>query len=472
MVATTTTTTSRTWATGRLPPDVVELVTPPGKLAAKRKALQESGPFGLKGVVLLALAAVPVWSVLVLETLARAWKLGSLAAALAPPCDPDALAGARSPWPFETNEFSVPVDGGRFRLGCVELTATPGNARKPLALFLSGFPELPFSWRHTMPAVAAKGYRCVALAMRGYHGSDAPLGAENYGLRRLADDVRDVCAALTAGGKGGDKEEEVLLVAHDWGGSVAWAAAALHGVHRGGQIGRMVVMALPPLALYGANLSPGQCMRSSYVLRFQLPVLPEAALLADGAKPVGLVFTAPGIGCVTLEAEAEARDRAGAVAGGKSGGGEGGGADASAALSPLRMSDADVAVYRHAFAQPGRATAALDYYRAILRLFLAPALAPLGLLRAYRDDALFAALRRPLDGLPVLLLHGDSDVALSTSLTDGWEAVCPNEGSRAFLLGRCSHWIPQDRPRAVAELLDMWLPAAAAGEGAGAGADE
>jgi epoxide hydrolase 4 len=454
------TTTTTTTPTGRLPPDVVELVTPPLKLAERRRQLAEYGPFGLKGVLLLALAAVPVWSVLVFETLARAWKKGSLYAALSPPRDPDALADKRAPWPFPVKEFSVPVEGGKFRLACVELADPDGGNSgedKPLALFLSGFPELPYSWRHTMPVVAKKGYRCVALAQRGYYPSDLPDGVASYHLRRLADDVRDACDALTG--------TKVLLVAHDWGGSVAWAAAALHSVSQGGPIERMVVMALPPLALYGANLSAQQCLRSLYVLRFQLPWLPEATLFQDDSAAVGLVFSAPGIGCVTLEAEAEARDKA-AAAEAAAGGGKGGRAaaiDASAPPPPpLRMSDADVAVYRHAFSQPGRAAAALNYYRALVRWTLAPALAPLGLLSAYRDDALFCALRRPLDAVPVLLLHGDADVALLTRLTDGWEAVCAHEGSRAFLLGRCSHWVPQDRPRAVGELLNQWLPAAAA----------
>jgi epoxide hydrolase 4 len=492
--------------TKRLPPHVVELVTPAHKLEQKKAALADAGPFGVVGALLVVAMALPVWLVLVVETLARAWRQGSLYAALAPPSDPDALADARAPWPFPVREFSVAVEGGRVRLGCVELLASSepqggadakgkaaaaakgkasihdnGHDDRPLALFLHGFPEHPFSWRHTMPAVAAKGYRCVALAQRGYHGSDAPEGVKNYALRRLADDVRDAAEALLASSSRGNKR--VTLIAHDWGGSVAWAAAALHGVQRsGGLVERMVVMALPPIALYGSNLTPRQCAASAYVLRFQFPWLPEATLVQDNAAVVGHVFTHAPIGCVSLEAEAEAAAAAGKT--GASGGGSGSSSSAppagpagaagecsssAAAPSPpalLRMADADVAVFRHAFSQPGRATAALNYYRALLRMVLAPQASRLlfGMWRDYRDDALWEALREPLERVPVLLLHGDSDVALGTNLTDGWEAVCAHPESRAYLLGRCSHWIPQDRPRAVAELLGGWLPRAGAAE--------
>lgn len=421
----------------QLPPDTVPFSTPPEKLAARKRALASSAPLSFLGAVATLCVAVPVWLILIFETLKRAWTKGSLFAALAPPRDPDALEKKRASWPFATREFSVAVEGGRVRLGCVELLAPPpapadetaaeageddshDDNNKPLALFLHGFPENPFSWRFIMPAVAKKGYRCVALSLRGYHGSDAPDGVHPYRLRRLADDVRDAALAL-----GASEQKPFVLIAHDWGGSVAWATAALHRA----LVSRLVVLALPPLQLATANFTPRQALRSLYMLRFQLPVFAEAALLEDDAKVVGLCFTAPGIGVVSGE--------------------EG------------PTTEADVAVFRHAFSQPGRATCALNYYRALFRWTLSRAGPVLStLLSPYRDDALFAALKKPLDGLPVLLLHGDQDVALGTQLMDGWEAVCPDERSRAYLLGRCSHWINQDRPKAVNALLEGWLPVA------------
>jgi pimeloyl-ACP methyl ester carboxylesterase len=415
----------------------VAYATPPEKLAARRRALASSGPPSLLGAALALLIAVPVWALMVVETLKRAWAKGSLFAALAPPRDPDALEKARAPWPYPVREFTVPVEGGRCRLGAVELLPprAPGDAgapgggdagddhhdARPLALFLHGFPENAYSWRFVMPAVAKKGYRCVALSLRGYHGSGAPEGVLAYRMRRLADDVRDAAVHLGGGGEAG-----VTLVAHDWGGSLAWLTAALHPE----LVRRMVVLALPPLQLAPSNFTPRQVLRSLYILQFQAPVLPEASLYTDDAKVVGLCFTKPPLGVIACE--------------------EG----------PL--TDGDVAVFRHAFCQPGRATAALNYYRALARWSLAgvPLLGGLPVLREYRDDALTQALRRPLADAPVLLLHGDGDTALGTQLLDGWEAVCAHAASRCYVLGRCSHWINQDRPRAVNELIGGWLPAA------------
>jgi pimeloyl-ACP methyl ester carboxylesterase len=420
-----------------LPPDTVAVTTPPLKRAQREKQLGSYGPTSLLGAVVLLFMAVPIWIILIVETLARAWKKGSLYAALAPPRDPDALENKRAPWPFPTREFTVAVESNKVRLACVELVATPSPPkegeeqtataaptpdRRPLALFLHGFPEQPFSHRHIMPAVAAKGYRCVALTLRGYYPSDAPDGVAPYRLRRLANDVRDAAIALQQQQK---HKAPVLLVAHDWGGSVAWAALALHR----DLFTRAVILALPPIQLFSANASLAQALKSMYILRFQFPFLPEATLLEDDARVVGEVFSAKGIGCVSAT-----------------------------------VSEEEKAVFRHAFAQPGRATAALNYYRALMRWSLSRVVpgwvfGGSSSQHPYADDGLYEALRRPLDGTPVLLLHGDSDVALGTQLLDGWEAVCPHSQSRAYLLGRCSHWINQDRPEAVNELIGGWLPA-------------
>jgi epoxide hydrolase 4 len=433
----------------KLPPDTVAYSTPPEKLEQRRRSLASFSPSSRLGAAALLAACAPVWALLVAETLLRAWRKGSLYAALAPPRDPDALEDKRAAWPFPTREFAVAAEGGKTRLACVELvgedagaapdddggdgdanTTTPPPDRRPIALFLSGFPEQPFSWRHVMPAVARKGYRCVALASRGYYPSDAPEGVLPYHLRRLADDVRDAALALqkeqqpqssssSSSSATTHQLPKVTLVAHDWGGSVAWAAAHLHR----DVFGRLIILALPPIQLASANFTLSQSLKSLYILRFQFPWLPEATLLEDDARVVGEVFSAPGIGCVSEGA----------------------------------VTEADKAVYRHAFAQPGRATAALNYYRALMRWNLSRALP--WLFGAYADEGLYEAMRQPLDATPVLLFHGDQDVALGTQLLDGWEAVCAHRESRAYLLGRCSHWIPIDRPQAVNELIGGWLPA-------------
>src|SRR5262245_31133430 len=89
----------------------------------------------------------------------------------------------------------------------------------PLVLLLHGFPELASSWRHQLPALAAAGYRAVAPDQPGYGRTDSPSPTDAYSMLHL---VGDMVALLDALG-----EPTAVVVGHDWGAHVAWAAALL-----------------------------------------------------------------------------------------------------------------------------------------------------------------------------------------------------------------------------------------------------
>ncbi len=89
----------------------------------------------------------------------------------------------------------------------------------PLVLFVHGFPESWYSWRHQLPAVAEAGYRAVAIDVRGYGRSSKPLEIEAYGMvNHVADNV-GVVEALG--------EETAIVVGHDWGSPIAATSALL-----------------------------------------------------------------------------------------------------------------------------------------------------------------------------------------------------------------------------------------------------
>ena len=89
----------------------------------------------------------------------------------------------------------------------------------PLVLLCHGFPELGYSWRHQIGALAKAGYRVVAPDMRGYGGTDAPADQDDYTLCHLAADM--VCLVGALGAK------QAAIIGHDWGAPVAWASALL-----------------------------------------------------------------------------------------------------------------------------------------------------------------------------------------------------------------------------------------------------
>jgi pimeloyl-ACP methyl ester carboxylesterase len=90
----------------------------------------------------------------------------------------------------------------------------------PLVLFLHGWPELWYSWRHQMPAVASAGYRAVAPDLRGYGQTDAPQDIGSYDITHIADDIVGLIDALG--------EESAIVVGHDWGAIIAPQCVLLH----------------------------------------------------------------------------------------------------------------------------------------------------------------------------------------------------------------------------------------------------
>ena len=89
----------------------------------------------------------------------------------------------------------------------------------PLVLFVHGFPESWYSWRHQLPAVADAGYRAVAIDVRGYGRSSAPHEIDAYGMLHHVNDNLGVVEALG--------EEQAIIVGHDWGAPIAANSALL-----------------------------------------------------------------------------------------------------------------------------------------------------------------------------------------------------------------------------------------------------
>jgi pimeloyl-ACP methyl ester carboxylesterase len=89
-----------------------------------------------------------------------------------------------------------------------------GERGRPVLMFLHGFPEAAFIWDATLEHFARKGFRCIAPNLRGYERSSQPADVSAYRAKHL---VQDIAALIQAEGA-----PLAMLVAHDWGGAVAW----------------------------------------------------------------------------------------------------------------------------------------------------------------------------------------------------------------------------------------------------------
>lgn len=136
-----------------------------------------------------------------------------------------------------------------------------------------GFPELAYSWRHQLPALAEAGYHVLAPDQRGYGGSTRPDTVEAYEVRELC---ADICGLLDAVGA-----ERAVVVGHDWGSIVAWSLAQRFPERFAGVVG-MSVPFVPR-----APMPPTQLLKMVmgdtffYMLYFQDPVAADADLSAD-----------------------------------------------------------------------------------------------------------------------------------------------------------------------------------------------
>jgi epoxide hydrolase 4 len=266
----------------------------------------------------------------------------------------------------------------------------------PLVLLLHGFPELCRSWRHQLPALAAAGYRAVAPDLRGYGDTEAK---GPYDLRTLA---RDVDGLITALGR-----ERSVVVGHDWGGVIAWAAGHRHR----DRVERLVIMNAPHPRLMREELfaSGEQRHRSRYVFQFQVPFLPERRLSRDNGAAIARSLRG---GSYVREA----------------------------------WSDDELEHYRNAFSSPDRLRGPLAYYRTSFRH---------ALLRRG------AGLGGPID-TPTLVLWGIRDRFLGPALADANRLRAQAPRVRVVFIDEAGHFVQNEAPERVNAELLAWLQATGA----------
>jgi len=157
----------------------------------------------------------------------------------------------------------------------ITLRVTEEGSGPPVVL-VHGFPELGYSWRHQLPALAAAGYRAVAPDMRGYGGSSRPEHVEDYDILAL---TGDLVALLDDLG-----EERAVFVGHDWGAMVVWNLALLHPDRVAAVCGMSVPFTprskRPPSVIWQERLGD----RFFYILYFQEPGVADADLAKDPAR--------------------------------------------------------------------------------------------------------------------------------------------------------------------------------------------
>jgi pimeloyl-ACP methyl ester carboxylesterase len=189
-----------------------------------------------------------------------------------------ALAVAASQLTYgQSKDQPIPIPEGSWKSAFAEVNGLRMHyveqGSGPLVLLLHGFPELWYSWRHQMPALAQAGYRAVAPDLRGYGLTGGPKSASEYSIKTLVDDVAGLMDALG--------EKSAVLIGHDFGAVLTWNAALLLPE----RVRAIVAMSVP----YNQrrDIPPVVGIRRAiggnfnYIVYFQEPGVAEAELEAD-----------------------------------------------------------------------------------------------------------------------------------------------------------------------------------------------
>jgi len=303
----------------------------------------------------------------------------------------------------------LPING--IRMHFVE------QGKGPLVLLCHGWPELWYSWRHQLQALADAGFRAVAPDMRGYGETSAPEPVEAYSMFHLVGDMVGLVEALG--------EERAIIVGHDWGAAVAWTSALM----RPDVFDAVAGLSVPhrqrgpadPMAMLRASGS-----ENYYWMYFQRPGVAESeferdvrvslrkvlfGLSGNASDPAAMGMLAPGGGFLDGHVDPE--------------------------HLPGWLTEKDLATYVSAFERTG--------FR--------------GGLNWYRNMSLNWALASPWQGAkirqPSLFIAGSVDPVIAgkrgkAGLQSMRETVL---NVQELILDGAGHWIQQERAREVSEAL-------------------
>jgi len=292
-------------------------------------------------------------------------------------------------------------------------------------VFCHGFPELAYSWRYQIAALAAAGRWVIAPDQRGYGLTSRPAAVESYDLEHLTGDLVGLLDHL--------KVEKAIFAGHDWGGFVVWQMPLRHPGRVAGVIGLNTPFtprsAFDPIAIMRARLGD-----EMYIVHFQKPGEADALLDADVEKTMNFFLRRPIPGQLPSEGFATERKP--------------GDPSAFALVNILKvydpafdprgkfLSDDELAVFVDTFKRTGF-TGGINWYRNFTRNW-------------ERSAALEDKVK-----VPSLMIMAEHDAVLPPSAADGMEAYIPD--LEKTLIRDSGHWTQQEQPQAVNAAIIDWL---------------
>ena len=287
-------------------------------------------------------------------------------------------------------------------------------------VFCHGFPELAYSWRHQLPAVADAGFRAIAPDQRGYGGSTSPSEVEAFGLGQLCGDLADLLDALEI--------ERAVFVGHDWGGFLAWAMPVLFPDRCAGVAGVCTPYTpFPTTDLLKQLFGPDP--DNLYMLWFQDEGVAES-VMDSKARMIFEKLTRGGTDPATMAAQGFGRERGSNFNPFKN-------IESLGTHGDAVLSRDELDVYVSTFERTGFA-GGINWYRNI----------------DTNAETYPAVGSQHLD-LPALMICAEWDPALPPSLARHMPDMCSD--LEMTTIDKAGHWVQQEFPDQVNQVLVDWL---------------
>ena len=275
--------------------------------------------------------------------------------------------------------------------------AASGSEGAPLVLFLHGYPEFWYAWRHQLADLGDR-FHCLAPDLPGYNLSSKPTEVARYRTKRL---IQDVAAFATQF----SQKRKFTLVAHDWGGALAWAFAIKHPE----LLERLIIINAVHPGAFQREIArnPEQASASQYIHEIRA----EGSEARYAANDYALLWR-------SLEKTANAG----------------------------HLTAEHRAAFVKAWSQPGALTGMFNWYRAMR--FDPPKPGAETHHEHYDDEQLMVRV-------PTRVIWGMQDTALLPGCVDGLERWVPDLDVRRVSEG--THWVVYEHPRLITGAILEWV---------------
>lgn len=265
-----------------------------------------------------------------------------------------------------------------------------------LIMFIHGFPEFWAEWKNQLVEFG-RDFQAVAPDMRGYNLSSKPEAVEAYHVKHLINDLRALAEHLG--------HQKIILVAHDWGGAVAWSAAMRYPQW----VEKLIIINSPHPAVFARELlnNPAQQAASQYMLLFRSPKAERVLSENNYARLMDMVTQFGSKWVMTAENRQQ---------------------------------------YIAAWSQSGALTGGLNYYR------VSPLYPPTSPEDIQKIESILGLPHEMLAvKVPTLVIWGEQDRALLTGNLAGLEEYVADLTVERIPDG--SHWISHEQPERVNKLI-------------------